>query len=94
MSESSLIFVSYSWMDSDFARNVVSSLEKQGYDVWIDYKNLNINESIAFQIKTAIIYSDVILLIDSQYSASSSWVKFEIELANLLGKSVYVIHAQ
>jgi len=34
------IFVSYSWLDKQFVRRLVARLEKSGYLIWLDEKEL------------------------------------------------------
>jgi hypothetical protein len=87
-----MIFISYSWADSIFARSVATLLIEQGYQVWIDYQNLSLNMPLAPQLAQAIWEADLLLLIDSSYARSSCWVQFELFLARIWYKSVQIIH--
>jgi hypothetical protein len=87
-----VIFISYSWADAIFVRTIVTALNKQGYQVWIDYQNLNLDKPLAPQLAAAIFAADIFLFVDSPHAYSSRWVQFELLLAQLLHKSIQIIH--
>ncbi|NEQ46529.1 MAG: TIR domain-containing protein [Leptolyngbya sp. SIOISBB] len=63
--EKSLVFISYSWLDSISARSIAFSLEKHGYKIWIDYRNLDLSKPLKPQLNSAIKASDALLLVSS-----------------------------
>ena len=87
-----MIFISYSWSDSMPVRSLAALLIKQGHQVWIDYRNLNLNQPLAPQLAKAIWAADQFLCFDSYHSRLSFWVQFELLLAQILHKSIKVIH--
>lgn len=88
-----MIFVSYSWADSAFARNIVRQLSEQGHQVWIDYQNLNLDEALAPQLALAIRAADIVLVISSPSAWLSRWVQFELLLAQSWCKTIHIIRA-
>jgi hypothetical protein len=87
-----MIFISYSWADSIFARSLANLLKEEGYQVWIDYQNLNISKPLVPQLAKAIWESDVFLYIDSFHARSSEWVKFELVIAQIWSKLIQVVN--
>ncbi|MEA5566293.1 toll/interleukin-1 receptor domain-containing protein [Anabaena sp. UHCC 0399] len=87
-----MIFISYSWADSMFARSLANFLTKEGYQVWIDYQNLNTSKPLVPQVAKAISVADVFLYIDSLHARSSKWVKFELCLAQICSKLIQVVN--
>ncbi len=85
------IFVSYSWMDSVFARNLANCLSEEGHRVWIDYQDLDLTGPLAPQLSLAIRSADLFLVIRSPHSCFSRWVQFELSLAKAWRKSIRVI---
>lgn len=86
-----MIFISYSWADSVFARNIARQLNEQGHQVWIDYQNLNLAEPLAPQLASAIRAADLVLVIRSPRTWLSRWVQFELLLAQSWCKAIHVI---
>ncbi|WP_410510524.1 toll/interleukin-1 receptor domain-containing protein [Nodosilinea sp. E11] len=86
-----MIFISYSWADSVFARHIARQLSEQGHQVWIDYQNLNLTEPLAPQIASAIRAANLVLVVSSPHTWLSRWVQFELLLAQLWCKSIHVI---
>jgi hypothetical protein len=87
-----MIFISYSWLDSVPVRSLASLLMKQGYRVWIDYQDLNLNRPLAPQLAQAIWEADKFLCFNSCHSRLSCWVQFELFLAQIWNKSIQVIY--
>lgn len=86
-----MIFISYSWKDSVFARNIARQLSEQGHQVWIDYQNLNLAEPLAPQLASAIRAADLFLIINSPHARLSHWVQFELLLARSWCKVIHII---
>lgn len=80
-SERSSCFISYSWTDKDFAAHLHDDLEEVGVRCWLDAKEIKVGESISEQINRAIQAHDKLLIVLSQSSIRSSWVRTEIRKA-------------
>ncbi|MCK5721325.1 MAG: TIR domain-containing protein [Gammaproteobacteria bacterium] len=71
-------FISYSSHDQHFVKKLYEDLRNVGVRCWLDEKNLRIGDSLAGQISRAIAIHDKVLLILSEASVKSAWVKKEI----------------
>lgn len=74
-------FISYANTDHKFALKLYDDLRKVGVRCWLDVKNLKIGDSWVNQIDRAIRLHDKVLLVLSNNSINSSWVKHEIKNA-------------
>jgi hypothetical protein len=70
------IFLSYSNIDKEIFKAVSSGLCKAGYEVWSD-TNLKIGEFYSDKIQEKLLSAKVVLVIWTEYSKSSTWVKAE-----------------
>lgn len=75
------IFLSYSSLDKPFVRRLSSRLKKDGYDVWLDEKELTPGDKLASELANAIEESIIFIIIISENSIKSKWLKYELELA-------------
>lgn len=80
MPKSLRIFVSYSHADIRFVRKLCNDLDKYGYQVWRDERELRVGDSIAEKIREAIDSTDFFLLVISPESIASPWVRREIDV--------------
>jgi len=90
----SKVFISYSSKDDAFARKLVEKLEQIGVQVWIDYLELKVGDSLTEKISTAIDQCDYLAVILSSSSVSSKWVNLELAQAmtnELGGKNLKVL---
>lgn len=76
-----MIFISYSWADTYFARVVERKLLDLDVSLWIDYKSIRSDQPIEHQIVHGIAVSFGVVFIDSIKARSSRWVRLERELA-------------
>src|SRR6266446_2508128 len=76
-------FISYSWNDKEFAARLYDDLQQVGVRCWLDAKEMKAGERIYDQIDRAIQVHDKVLLILSQASVKSQWVRQEVR--NALG---------
>ena len=76
-----MIFISYSWADTYFARVLERKLLDLGVRLWIDYKSIRSDQPIEHQIVHGIACSYGVVFIDSIKARSSRWVRLERELA-------------
>lgn len=75
------IFISYSSKDKAVADQVVAHIEKAGYTCWVAPRNIEGGAEYSEVIEKAILECQVFLLIFSENSAQSSWVKSELNIA-------------
>src|SRR5262245_48015364 len=71
------IFMSYSRRELSFVDDVVSKLEGEGYNVWLDYRVLIPGTPWKEQIDKGLNNSDTVLLVVSKASISSEYVALE-----------------
>lgn len=76
------IFVSYSKEDSNLANNIRLILKSEGYTVWWD-DDLNSGDPWEEEIHNALKRSSLILVIWTNKSKNSDWVKHEASIAKL-----------
>jgi len=74
-------FISYSAQDRVFAERIHNDLQDVGIRCWLDSKDLKIGDHFEVQIHRAIQLTDKVLLILSQASVNSAWVRREIDVA-------------
>jgi hypothetical protein len=77
-------FISYSWHDKDFAAQLHHDLEQVGVRCWLDVKDLQAGRKISEQIDRAIQAHDKVLLVLSEASVRSPWVRAEVRNASRL----------
>ena len=75
------LFLSYSSKDKNFVENLAKKLASDGFQVWYDKWEIKVGESITSKIKKGILSSDFLLLVLSNNSINSEWVKKELEEA-------------
>ncbi|GGG82036.1 toll/interleukin-1 receptor domain-containing protein [Paenibacillus radicis (ex Gao et al. 2016)] len=82
------VFVSYSHKDRSYANILVDLLKKDGFNTWYDVENLNLGQDLHRQITEGLKSSDYYVLLVSENSQESNWIKFERQIAeNHLNKS-------
>ena len=74
-------FISYSSKDSEFAKLLQNELQKNGVRCWFDKKDLKIGDVIFDEIFKSIRLSNKLLIILSENSIGSDWVKDEVNTA-------------
>ena len=75
------LFISYSSTDDAFARRLHADLQDTGVRCWFAPEDLKIGDEIRPAIDSAIRLRDKLLLILSERSIESQWVKDEVEAA-------------
>ena len=78
------IFISYSRHDSDAANALADTLSKAGLSVWLDRTAIREGDAFDTQIEEAIAQTCVVIVIWSEHSVKSHWVRAEAAYA--LGK--------
>ncbi|MES9918539.1 MAG: toll/interleukin-1 receptor domain-containing protein, partial [Candidatus Thiodiazotropha sp. 4PDIV1] len=74
-------FISYSTKDDDFANRLYADLQREGVRCWFAKKDIQGGQKIIEQIDRAIRYHEKLLLVLSNESMNSEWVKTEIAKA-------------
>jgi TIR domain len=78
------IFLSYSRLDSSTVQALAAVLEEKGLSVWIDRSGIEEGDAYDTQIEDAIAQTRVVIVVWSQHSVKSHWVRAEAAYA--LGK--------
>ena len=78
------IFLSYSRLDSSTVQALAAALEEKGVSVWIDRSGIEEGDAYDTQIEDAIARTRVVIVVWSQHSVRSHWVRAEAAYA--LGK--------
>jgi hypothetical protein len=71
-------FISYSFKDQEFADRLYADLQNKGVRCWFAPHDLRIGERILDAVDAAIRLRDRVLLILSEHSINSDWVKDEV----------------
>ena len=74
-------FISYASKDDSFARQLHSDLTAGGVDCWFAPEDLKIGDDTRSALDEAILKKAKLLLILSQHSVNSAWVRKEVETA-------------
>jgi uncharacterized protein YjbI with pentapeptide repeats len=74
-------FISYSTVDDEFAKRIHGDLQNGGVRCWFAPHDLSIGEEILGGIDAAIRVRDKVVLILSEHSIRSGWVKDEVTAA-------------
>ncbi|MEQ9001772.1 MAG: TIR domain-containing protein [Coleofasciculus sp. B1-GNL1-01] len=95
LAESLDAFISYSRVDSDFARKLNDELQLQGKRTWFDQESIALGADFAQEIRQGIKACDNFLFILSPRSVNSPYCKDEVEYAASLNKRfVTVLHRE
>jgi len=74
-------FISHSAKDKPFVRKLAADLVASGVKVWLDEQRILVGDSIPEKIAQGLAESDFFLIVVSQNSVASSWVKKELSSA-------------
>jgi DNA-binding NarL/FixJ family response regulator len=75
------LFISYSSEDRQFAERIAQHLHDRGWQVWYDIWEIKIGDSIAQKIQDGLVSSSYLVVLLSEASVRSKWVKEEIDAA-------------
>lgn len=82
MMDKKTAFLSYSHKDKDFAEKIATELRKDGIDVWLDKWEIKAGDSLIQKIFTeGLANCDIFLILLSDASIKSKWVKEELDSA-------------
>jgi len=87
------VFLCHSSKDKTFVRELARRLKSASVDVWLDEWEIGIGDSIVQKINSAIGASDYMLVVLSQASVGSKWVKDELSTAivKTIEKGAYIL---
>lgn len=74
-------FISHSAKDKPFVRRLAADLVANGVKVWLDEQRILVGDSIPEKIAQGLAESDLFLLVISENSVASPWVKKELSNA-------------
>ena len=80
-------FISYSSRDSDYAHNLKEDMKQRGFEVWMDDK-IETGDRWVDKIVSAIQQSSAVVVVMTEDSEKSEWVKKEILLAKRYNKPI------
>jgi len=75
------IFLSYSRRDSSTVQTLTAALAEKGLSVWIDRSSIEEGDAYDTQIEDAIAQTRVVIVVWSQHSVKSHWVRAEAAYA-------------
>lgn len=75
------IFLSHSWKDKFFVRELAKKIESYGIKVWLDEAELKVGDSLIQKIGEAIETTDFVGVVLSSNSVNSEWVQRELQAA-------------
>jgi hypothetical protein len=88
------IFLSHTWSDKAFVRQLAADLSSLGVRVWVDEAEIRLGDSLIERIRAGIDASDFLAVVLSPESVQSPWVQREIDVAmnqEIEGKRVKVL---
>ena len=75
------IFISHASADDDFVKDLRTALEESGLSVWVDSRKLRGGDKLALEIQDAIAQARQVIVVLSQNTMNSPWVRSEIQRA-------------
>lgn len=83
------VFISYSKQNKEYARRLVNTLRDQGFDVWIDDRELRASADWWRSIVLALRNCGAFIVIMTPQSDNSDWVQREVTLALKYDKPIF-----
>lgn len=77
----SFVFLSYARSDAQIVDKIANDLQKEGFDLWFDRRNLIAGQNWQNQIEKAITEAAFVIVFISQNSLQSKWVQEEYRVA-------------
>lgn len=75
------VFISYSRQDRKFVRRLAQDLTNQGVEVWLDEWQMAVGQDIKAVLDESIAAYDFFLIVLSESSIASGWVRHEVDMA-------------
>jgi hypothetical protein len=82
-------FISHASADDNFVQKLRTQLEESGLSVWVDSRKLRGGDKLAPEIENAIVQARHVIVVLSQKTINSSWVRREILLRLLLEQNPF-----
>ena len=82
------VFISYSHRDTDYAHRLADSLQRNGFDVWID-ERLDYGSQWPHELQMRLDSCDAFILIMTPRSYASEWVQNELQRAKRKLKPIF-----
>ncbi len=79
--QSGRVFISHSGQDKPFVRRLVADLHQADLKVWIDERELKVGDSIVANIEEGLKDTDYLVIVLSEHSVQSQWVRAELNAA-------------
>ena len=76
-----MVFISYSQKDKERVSLFASLMAKNGFDIWMDVKNISLGEYIISAIAEGLSNVDIYMIFISHNSSKSPWVTEELNIA-------------
>jgi TIR domain len=76
---SSVVFISYSRQDREFAERLSSELQAAGIRTWTDTQNIQAGANWQQEIENGLLQADALLYVASGQASSSNWIEYEVE---------------
>jgi wobble nucleotide-excising tRNase len=78
------VFISYSYEDKKFVEWLKDNLQDLGLEIWYDQQEIQLGDSIKHKITLCIQSSSAFIVILSNSSKNSNWMRYELNSALLL----------
>ncbi len=78
------VFISYSYQDKEFVEWLKAELQDLGLEIWYDESEILVGENIQKKVNEGIQSSSAFILVLSNSSKNSDWVRYEMNSAILL----------
>jgi len=75
------VFISHSSIDKPFVRELAQSIQAEGFQVWLDEKELLVGDALPNRISDALKSAVVVLVVVSSAAIKSRWLGFELNHA-------------
>jgi hypothetical protein len=88
------VFISHLQTDEAWAESIADTLRTAGFDVQLPREAVTIGEPIASAVRAAVDTADQLVVLISEKSSTSPWVRAEIALALQRGKAVVPVRVE
>ena len=75
----SVVFISYSRQDREFAERLSTELQAAGIRTWTDTQNIQPGANWQQEIENGLLQADALLYVASGQASSSNWIEYEVE---------------
>lgn len=75
------VFISHSSVNKPFVRKLAKAIENNGFDVWLDEKELLPGDSLAQRVSEGVMQASAVIVVVSEAAVASRWLAFELNKA-------------